>query len=73
LNKELEFDEINCLYYKGCKTLKFINDKKQGDIFRDFEITRSFESFCTDESMYSWYTDKEEEFPKLKPSEPKKV
>jgi hypothetical protein len=53
LNRELEFDEIETRYFKGTKTLNWITNKNAGAIFRDFSIEKSFESFCTDESMRS--------------------
>ena len=54
LDKDLELDDIQCRYFKGAKTMKFINNKNVGAIKRDFSIEKSFESFCTDESMKSW-------------------
>ena len=53
--------------------MKFINDKKAGIIVRDFSIEKSFESFCTDESMHSWFTDKDETNKPNKPAKPEVV
>ena len=49
---------MSCKYYKGAKTLKWINNKNSGPIRKDFDVTKSFESFCTDESMKSWDSSK---------------
>jgi hypothetical protein len=54
----MQFDDINCKYFKGAKTLKWINHINSGPIIRDFSIEKSFESLCTDESMKSWDSSK---------------
>jgi hypothetical protein len=38
--------------------MKFISDKHNGPIAKDFSIERSAESFCTDSSMRSNYDEK---------------
>ena len=38
--------------------MKFISDKHNGPIAKDFSIEKSFESFCTDSSMRSNYDEK---------------
>ena len=53
-----EIDSINAKYFKGAKPMKYISSKAYGPIMRDFSIEKSFESFCTDESMKSNYDEK---------------
>ena len=61
---------MNCRFFKGTKTLKFISNKNSGAVCRDFSLERSYESFCTDESMQNF--DAEVTTISRKPREPVK-
>ena len=65
INEELDIDSITAKYFKGTKTLKYISEKRNGAIMRDFSIEKSFESFCTDSSMRSDYDQKAAEAKKF--------
>ena len=42
---------MECTFFKGTKTLKYISNKKTKPIHRDFEFSKSEESVVTDQTM----------------------